>query len=88
MDYYYQSKAITEVSDEIAEDVWYFRQVENPAYNVFDFGIQYKLFDRAGALREGRLKAWVNNILDEQYINSAGYPATGRNFGVAVQFGI
>lgn len=88
IDYYYQSKEITEVSEEIAEDVYYFTEVENPSYNVFDFGIQYLLFNRFGPLQQGTFKFWIKNILDESYYNSSGQPATDRNYGVSFQFGV
>ena len=88
LDYYYQGKEITEVSEEIAPDEWYFTEVENAPYNIFDFGIQQKLFKHVGLFENGTLKVWVKNIFDEDYYNSSGYPGTDRTYGVSFQFGI
>jgi len=88
LDYYYQDKEITEVSEEIAPDVWFFTEVENPSYSVFDFGVQQQLFKQIGFFENGTAKVWVKNIFDEDYYNSSGHPGTDRTFGVSFQFGI
>ena len=39
-----------------------------------------------GFIKDGVLKFYVNNLLDEEYENSRGYPMTDRTFGVALSF--
>ena len=84
LDYYYQSKEITEISEEIAPDVWYFTEVDNPGYSVFDFGVRQSLFESEGIIREASLSLYVKNLLDEKYKSASGYPATDRTFGAAM----
>ncbi len=87
LDYYYQSKETTEISEEIAEDVWYFTQVDNDAYQVVDFGVCQQLF-KGGAFPKTTLRVYVKNLFDERYKNASGYPATDRTFGAAVTLSI
>ncbi|MFH2093762.1 MAG: TonB-dependent receptor [Pseudomonadota bacterium] len=88
VDYIYQSPETTEISDEIAPDVWNFTTVENDAYHVFDFGVQHVFFKQAGWLKNGTLSVYVKNILDEKYYDASGYPATDRTFGASFSISI
>ncbi len=88
LDYYYQGKELMEISEEIAPDEWFFTEVENPAYHVFDFGIQQQLFNRIGFFENGILKIWVKNIMNEDYYNSSGHPGTDRTYGTSLQFSL
>lgn len=78
MDYFYQSREITEVSEQISEDEWFFREDENSAYNAFDLGIEQLLLKRAGALRDLKLRVYVKNLFDEKYCTPGLYPALDR----------
>nr|WP_249037240.1 TonB-dependent receptor [Desulfobacter hydrogenophilus] len=82
LDYTYQSDETTEISEEIADDVWNFRQVDIPAHSVVDIGVEYKCFEQLGWLKNGTLNVYVKNLLDEDYYDSTGYPATDRTFGI------
>lgn len=82
LDYMYQTDETTEVSEEIADDVWAFSEVGIPAHSVVDFGIQYKCFGQVAWLKDGTLNVYVKNLLDEDYYNTSGYPATDRTFGI------
>jgi outer membrane receptor protein involved in Fe transport len=84
LDYYYQSEEITENSEKIADDVWVFTETENPAYSVFDIGVQQLLFKSDRFPKEASLKVYAKNIFDEEYSNASGYPATDRTFGVSL----
>jgi outer membrane receptor protein involved in Fe transport len=84
MDYCYQSREITEVSEQVSEDEWFFRQDENPGYNVFDLGIEQLLLRRAGPLQELKLRVYVKNLFDEKYYTPGLYPALDRTFGVTL----
>lgn len=83
LDYTFQSDEVTETSEEISPDVWTFTQVENPAHSVVDIGIRYLCFEQAGRFRDGTLNLYVNNLLDESYYDTTGYPATDRTFGIS-----
>ncbi len=84
LDYYYQSDEITEVSEEIEPDVWYFTEEENPAHHVFDFAVQQVLFQSDRHIKDVKLKLYVKNLFDEKYKNASGYPATDRTFGASL----
>lgn len=88
LDYYYQSPETTEVSEEIAPDVWDFHEVNNDAYNMFDIGVQHVFFKQAGWFKNGTLSVYIKNVLDEKYYDSSGYPATDRTFGISFSIAI
>ena len=48
-----------------------------------DIGVKQKLFDRLGILQNGALSFYIKNLLDEDYMNTEGYPATDRTVGVS-----
>lgn len=83
LDYYYQSREITEESVELSTG-WDFNETENPAHSVFDFGVQQLLYKSERFPREAYLKVYAKNIFDEEYSNASGYPATDRTFGVSL----
>ncbi len=84
LDYYYQSEEITEISEEIAPDVWDFREEPNDGYHLFDVGVQQVLFESDHLLRQASLRVYVKNLFDEEYKNSSGYPGTDRTYGAAL----
>ena len=85
LDYYYQSDEVTEVSEEVAPDVWDFRSVEIEAYHTVDFGVEQVLCENQGPLRKAVLNLYVRNLLDEEYYDSSGYPAVDRFFGASLK---
>ena len=87
LDYKYQSKQVAYSSEEVAEDEWVFYSVPMDSYDLFDFAIEQTLFKEYGFIKDGVLKFYVNNLLDEEYENSRGYPMTDRTFGAALSFG-
>ena len=64
--------------------MWVFTETENPAYSVFDIGVQQLLFKSDRFPKEASLKVYAKNIFDEEYSNASGYPATDRTFGVSL----
>jgi iron complex outermembrane receptor protein len=86
LDYYFQSDEVTEISEEIAEDVWDFREVEIDKYHTVDLGVQHILFEQAGWFNHAVLSLYVKNLFDEEYYNTSGYPATDRFFGASLSF--
>ncbi len=90
LDYYFQSEETTQnwvENPPESEDYDYFEE-QNDAYHVFDLGVQQKLFKKAGWFENGTMKVWIKNLLDEEYYNSSGYPATDRTYGVSFRFGL
>jgi iron complex outermembrane receptor protein len=84
LDYYYQDDEVTEISEEIAPDVYDFRQVEIDAYHTVDFGIEQILFENRGPLRKAVLNLYVKNLFDEEYYDASGFPAVDRFFGASL----
>jgi len=87
LDYSYQSKEVTEVSEEIAPDEWYFTEVQIDPYHIVDFGIEQTLFKNFGMMKDACLKFYIKNLFDEEYQDARGYPATDRTYGIALSFG-
>jgi len=87
LDYSYQSKEVTEVSEPIGEDEWYFTEVQIDPYHIVDFGIEQTLFKDFGMMKDAHLKFYIKNLFDEKYQDASGYPATDRTYGIALSFG-
>ncbi len=86
LDYKHQSKQVAYNSEEVAPDEWDFYTVPMDAYHVFDLAIEQNIFKEYGFLKKGVLKLYVNNLFNEEYQNSNGYPMTDRNFGGEISF--
>ena len=86
LDYKFQDKQVAYTSEEVAEDEWVFYRVPMDSYDVFDFAIEQTLFKDYGFIKDGVLKFYVNNLFDEDYENSRGYPMTDRTYGGAISF--
>ena len=86
LDYKFQDEQIAKTSEEVEEDVWICYTVPMAAYHVFDFAVEQILFKKLGFLENGSLKFYVNNLFDEEYVNSRGYPMTDRTYGAALSF--
>jgi iron complex outermembrane receptor protein len=84
LDYYYQSDETTEIAEEVAPDVYDFRQVEIDAYQTVDFGIEQVLFESRGPLQKAVLNLYVKNLFDEEYLDTSGFPAVDRFFGASL----
>jgi iron complex outermembrane receptor protein len=62
----------------------YVNEVSLNSYHVFDFAVEQQLFHDWHHLKKGTLKLYVNNLFDEAYSNSQGYPMTDRTFGATL----
>lgn len=88
LDYKYQEKQIAYVCEEDPEgsDIWYCYDNPMDSYHVFDFAVEQTLFKDRGFMKDVVLKFYVNNLFDEEYENSRGYPMTDRTYGAALSF--
>ncbi|MCI5126269.1 MAG: hypothetical protein D3925_17790 [Candidatus Electrothrix sp. AR5] len=84
LDYSYQGEEVIEVAEETQPDTWVFYEVENPSYNVFDLGVQQTLFEDTYNMKNLKLNVYVKNLLDEEYQETKGIPATDRTFGATL----
>ena len=84
LDYEYQDDQVAQKSEEVAPGEWNFTEIPMNAYHVFDLAVRQTLFARWGSLENATLKVYVNNLLDEEYENLSGYPATDRTYGAAL----
>ena len=87
LDYSYQGTETQEQSEEIGEDengdpIYTYREVDNPAYSVFNFAVEHTLFKEKYHIKNAQLQFYIKNLLDEEYYDSRGYLATDRTFGV------
>lgn len=86
LDYRYQDEQVVKKSERIGPDQWTFTEVPMDAYHVFDLAVEQQLIENWGCLENAALKLYVHNLLDEEYEELSGYPATDRTFGVALSF--
>ena len=88
LDYKYQEKQIAYVCEEEPEgsDIWHCYDNPMDSYDVFDFAVEQTLFKKYGVLKDVVLKFYVNNLFDEEYENSRGYPMTDRTYGGSLSF--
>ena len=87
LDYYYQSEETQEISELIDDTdpdnpIYDWRQVDNPAYNLFHLAVEQTLVRDKWQMKDVRLQFYIKNLFDEKYYDSRGYPATDRTFGV------
>lgn len=88
LDYKYQDEQIAEVCEEDPPGSDFWDCYDNPmdSYDVFNFAIEQTLFKKRGFIKDAVLKFYVNNLFDEDYENSRGYPMTDRTYGGALSF--
>ena len=86
LDYKFQDKQVQQVLGMVDDDPsdLYVNEVSLDSYHVFDFAVEQQLFKNRYHLKKGTLKLYVNNLLDEEYSNSQGYPMTDRTFGATL----
>lgn len=88
LDYKFQDdqvQQIIEIVDDDPSDL-YVREAVLDSYHVFDFAVDQQLFENWNNIKKGTLKVYVNNLLDEEYSNSRGFPMTDRTIGAALTF--
>jgi iron complex outermembrane receptor protein len=88
LDYEYQSRQVAYSSVEVAADEYVFYSVPMDAYHVFDLACQQQVFETFGYLKNGKVKLYINNLFNETYEDSRGYPMTDQTVGIAVSFSI
>jgi len=84
LDYSYQGDETIKVSEEVAEDVWDFREVKNDAAHTVDFAVQQKIPAIRGFLQDALVTVYVKNLSDEEYFDATGFPAADRTFGTTL----
>lgn len=87
-DYKYQSDQTQQVIEMFDDDPsnLYVKEVSLDSYHVFDFAVEQILFNEWNNMKKGTLKLYVNNLLNEEYSNSRGYPMTDRTVGASFSF--
>ena len=88
LDYKYQDDQVQQVIDIVDDDPSNLevREVALESYQVFDFAVEQTLFENRYGMKTAKLKLYINNLFDEAYSNSRGYPMTDRTFGAALNF--
>lgn len=86
LDYEYQDEQVIKSSNETAPDVYTFEDIPLTEFHVFDLLIQHKLFENWRNIKNGTFKLFINNLLNEDYENTSGYPATGLTVGTGISF--
>lgn len=84
LDYKYQDEQVASIYNYLGDEKWSYAEVPIDDYHVFDLAVQQILFSSWKGLKKGTLTGYVNNLLDEEYENVDGFPATDRTFGVAL----
>lgn len=87
IDYKYQDKQIAHVLEETPAGSGNYVSIDNPmdAYHVFDLSVKQKLYS-GQIIKDLCLGFYVNNMFDEDYENTRGYPMTDRTFTGSLSF--
>lgn len=87
-DYKYQSEQSQQVIEMFDDDPnnLFVKEVSLESFHVFDFAVEQLLFNEWNSMKKGTLKLYVNNLLNEEYSNSRGYPMTDRTVGASFSF--
>jgi len=85
LDYKHQDKQVKEITDIIDEEAGIFdiRQVQIDSYGVMDISFTYTLLNKWKRIEKPSFKIYCNNLLDAEYVNTSGYPATERTYGIS-----
>lgn len=88
LDYKHQDKQVKEIVDIIDEEagIHETREVKIDSYGVMDFAVSCTLFEEWHGIEYPVLKLYVHNLLDEEYVNESGYPATEQWYGALLAF--
>lgn len=86
LDYKFQDDQVQQIVSMVDDDPsdLFVREAALDSYHVFDLAVEQNLFQNWNHIKKGTLKVYVNNVFDETYSNSEGYPMTDRTFGVAL----
>jgi iron complex outermembrane receptor protein len=84
LDCKYQSEQTQQNSEEIGPEEYIWYTVDMDAYTLFDFAIEQTLLNEYGGFKDVTAKFYINNLLDEEYVNSRGYPMTDQTFGISL----
>ena len=87
LDYKYQDEQVAHNVAEKPEGSGNWTAYDNPmdAYHVFDLGVEQTIYS-GPAIQNLMLGFYVNNLFDEEYENTRGFPMTDRTFIGAVSF--
>ena len=86
LDYQYQDEQVTETSKEVEPDVYEFNEIEIDSFQVVDLSVEHTLFEDWHGLKQGMFELYVNNMFNEDYKNTSGYPATDLTVGTGLSF--
>lgn len=86
LDYEFQDEQVVQSSEEIAPDVYRFEEIPIDAFHVVDLSIQHQLFAEWNGIRNGMVQLYINNLMNADYENTSGYPATGLTVGAGLSF--
>ena len=86
LDYQYQDEQVIEKSEEIEPDVYEFQEIEIDSYQVVDLAVEHTLFNQWRGIDKGMFKLYVNNMFNQDYKNTSGYPATDVTVGTGLSF--
>lgn len=87
LDYKYQDKQVAHNVAEEPEGSGNWIAYDNPmdAYHVFDLGVEQTIYS-GSSTQNLVLGFYVNNLLNEEYENSRGFPMTDRTYTGVVTF--
>jgi outer membrane receptor protein involved in Fe transport len=88
IDYKYQDEQIAHEMVESPSGSGNYISVDNrmSAYNVFDFGVKQLLYKGENLIKDLTLGLYVDNLFNEEYENSRGYPMTDQTFTAELSF--
>ena len=87
-DYKFQDKEVTEIINEISPGVYESHTEKIGAYQLVNLALEQKIFDSWSMFDNGKIKFYINNLLDERYENVSGYPGTDRTYGISLSTSI
>lgn len=86
MDYRHQDDQEQEMIEIIDEDTGEFdvRHIKIDSFGVMDASLSYRFPEKWRFVENPVLKVFVNNAFDKDYMETSGYPATERTYGVSL----
>ena len=88
LDYKYQDEQIAHEIVESPSGTGNYVSMDNrmAAYNVFDLGVKQTLYEGKSLIKDLTLGLYAENLFNEAYENSRGYPMTDQTFSAMLSF--
>jgi iron complex outermembrane receptor protein len=86
LDYEYQDAQVIENWEEISDGIYEKYRTKIDSYNLLGLSIRHTLFENWQGIKQGVVRIYSQNLLNEEYRNMNAYPGTPVTVGTGITF--